>query len=287
VSSRRRQDPVEAWTQALAAWAIPAQILAMAPESPWRIPPELFARRADLQIERREGTSIARAEEALGAGGSVLDVGAGAGASSLPLRRLTELTAVDAEPEMLRELLARAEVRKLRTATVVGRWPDVGSSTPVADVVVCHHVLYNVPDIATFVRELDSHARRRVVIEITAAHPISGLNPLWWHFHRVQRPDRPTWQDAVAVLRAIGLNPTIERDQRTAERSTVGSFDALVRMTRIRLCLDASREGEVAAQLRRIGVQPGEPRTWTLGSSEVVTLWWDRSPGPSPSDRSG
>jgi SAM-dependent methyltransferase len=287
VSSRRRQDPVEAWTQALAGWAIPAPILAMAPESPWRIPPELFARRADLQIERREGRSIARAEEALGAGGSVLDVGAGAGASSLPLRRLTELTAVDTEPEMLRELLARAEVRKLRTATVVGRWPDVGSSTPVADVVVCHHVLYNVPDIVPFVRELDSHARRRVVIEITPAHPISGLNPLWRHFHQVQRPDRPTWQDAVAVLRGIGLNPTIERDQRTAARSTVGSFDALVRMTRIRLCLDASREGEVAAQLRRIGVQPGEPRTWTLGSPEVVTLWWDRSPGPSPSDRSG
>jgi hypothetical protein len=81
-ASSGRLDPVDAWTQALGAWAIPEDILAMAPESPWQVPPEWFARRADLQIERREGRSIARAEEALGAGGSVLDVGAGAGARS-------------------------------------------------------------------------------------------------------------------------------------------------------------------------------------------------------------
>jgi SAM-dependent methyltransferase len=278
-------DPVDAWTQALAAWAIPEEILALAPQSRWQVPPEWFARRADLQIERREGRSIARAEEALGAAGSVLDVGAGAGASSLPLRGVTELTAVDTQPEMLEELLARAQRLGLRTTTVLGRWPDVGSMTPLADVVVCHHVLYNVPDIVPFVQELDGHARRRVVIEITAAHPISGLNPLWRHFHQLQRPERPTWRDAVAVLRAIGLEPTVERGRRTAAQPSAESFEALVRMTRIRLCLEASREDEVAIELRRAGVLPEEPRSWTLGSPEIVTLWWDRALRPSPSQR--
>jgi SAM-dependent methyltransferase len=286
-ASSGRLDPVDAWTQALGAWAIPEDILAMAPESPWQVPPEWFARRADLQIERREGRSIARAEEALGAGGSVLDVGAGAGASSLPLRGLTELTAVDTQPKMLEELGMRAQRRGLRTTTILGRWPDVAPRTPLADVVVCHHVLYNVADIVPFVQELDDHARRRVVVEITAAHPISWLNPLWLHFHQLQRPERPTWQDAVAVLQAIGLDPGVERGRRTAAQPSVESFEALVRMTRIRLCLEASREDEVAVELRRAGVLPEEPRTWTLGSPEIVTLWWDRAPGPSRSQRPG
>jgi hypothetical protein len=152
-------------------------------------------------------------------------------------------------------------------------------------VVVCHHVLYNVPDIVPFVRQLDGHARRRVVIEITAAHPIRWLNPLWRHFHQLQRPERPTWEDAVAVLRAIGLDPTVERGRRAAAQPSVESFEALVRMTRIRLCLDPSREDEVAVELRRLGVLPEEPRTWMLGSPELVTLWWDRALGPSPSQR--
>jgi 2-polyprenyl-3-methyl-5-hydroxy-6-metoxy-1,4-benzoquinol methylase len=283
VASSERLDPVEAWTRALGAWAIPEEILAAAPESPWQVPPEWFARRADLQIERREGRSIARAEEAIGAGGSVLDVGAGAGAASLPLHGLTELTAVDTQPKMLEELVVRARRRGLRTTTVLGRWPDVAARTAPADVVVCHHVLYNVPDFVPFVHELDSHARRRVVIEITAAHPISWLNPLWRHFHQLQRPERPTWQDAAAVLKAIGLDPTVERARRTAPQPSVESFEALVRMTRIRLCLDTSREDEVAVELRRLGVLPEEPRSWMLGSPEIVTLWWDRSLGPAPS----
>jgi SAM-dependent methyltransferase len=266
----------EAWAEWLAAWAIPERILSAASESPWQVPPELFARRADLQIGRREGISLARAEAALGTGGSVLDVGSGAGAASLPLSALSELTAVDVQQEMLDELLVRAGKRRLPAATIIGRWPDVAVSAPKADVVVCHHVLYNVPDIAPFVRALDRHARRRVVIEITAGHPVSGLNPLWRHFHQLERPERPTWPDAVAVLRELDLRPVVERSRRSAALTGAVSFDALVRMTLIRLCLDPEREPEVRDALGGLGVLPHDPRTWSLGGNETVTLWWDK-----------
>jgi SAM-dependent methyltransferase len=270
---------VEEWAEALAAWAIPDEILARAPESPWQLPRELFARRADLQIERREGISIARAEEALGVAGSVLDVGAGAGAGSLPLRGMTELVAVDTQPEMLEELLTRANKRGLSTTAVVGQWPEVAPLTPAAEVVVCHHVLYNVPDIVPFVQALDQHARRRVVIELTAAHPLSGLNPLWRHFHQLERPERPTWPDAVAALRAAGLDPRVELSHRSVEPSTMTTFEDVVRMTRLRLCLDGSREAELIAELGKMGVRPEDSRSWSLGSPEIATLWWESARG--------
>src|SRR5258708_5907311 len=85
----------ERWTQALAAWAFPAEILAAAPESPWGYPTRVFARRADDR-PAAPTPSTERAWEALPEGGSVLDVGCGAGAASLPLAtRARHLIGVD------------------------------------------------------------------------------------------------------------------------------------------------------------------------------------------------
>ena len=61
-----------------------------------------------------------------------------------------------------------------------------------ADVVTCHNVLYNVPDLEPFLAALTGHARRQVVVELTAAHPLTSLNPLWLRFHGLQRPTGPT-----------------------------------------------------------------------------------------------
>ena len=56
------------------------------PESPWTFPVELFAARADAAARRFKPTpSNLRALEALTEHGTVLDVGCGAGAASLPL----------------------------------------------------------------------------------------------------------------------------------------------------------------------------------------------------------
>src|SRR5205823_6515687 len=81
----------------LAAWAIPDHIPAGAAESPWVLPRQVFARRADRLRRAPGGPSFERAWEALDPAGSVLDVGAGAGAACLPLApRTTTPTAGDA-----------------------------------------------------------------------------------------------------------------------------------------------------------------------------------------------
>ena len=270
------------WTDALDAWAIPPSILEAAPESPFGFPAELFVRRARRSVEGAEDgelTPTSRAAmEALGEGGSVLDVGVGGGATSLPLaERCTGLVAVDSQADMLEAIARLATERSIPVTTVHGRWPDVAPETPEADVVVCGHVAYNAPDLGAFVTALSTHARRRVVLELTERHPLSWMNDLWSRFHDVVRPERPTADDAFALCRALGF--AVEREQRVdTEDAAGGGFERrgdAVALVRRRLCLPAERDGEVAAALgSRLSELDG---LWRAGPRDqpVVTLWWD------------
>jgi SAM-dependent methyltransferase len=272
------------WQDQLAAWAIPPEIRAAVPDSPWSLPTRVFARRTDRYLAQPVGPSYARAAEALGARGTVLDVGAGTGAASLPLAgragragrtgRVTGLTAVDTSDEMLGELTARADRLGVPTTIVPGRWPDVADAVPSADVVVCHHVFYNAPDLADFALALHRHARRRVVVELTESHPLRVLNPLWRRLHGLERPTGPTAADAEAVLREAGIEPRREDWRRTAG-SEYGSFDELVDVTVRRLCAPVGRRPEVVDALLDLGVDPTHPMDLGSAGRELVTLWWD------------
>lgn len=263
----------EQWTDALAAWAIPPRILRAAPESPWGYPVALFARRADATSVELT-VSHRRALEALPEGGTVLDAGCGAGAASLPLaRRAGRLVGVDPSPEMLAAFRVRGEAAGVAVTTLAGAWPAAAARAPIADVVVCHHVAYNVPDLSAFARGLTAHARVRVVMELTAEHPLTPLNDLWRRFHGLARPARPTADDAVAVLREAGLAPQRELWVASAFNPYT-RHDELIAWTRRRLCLPAARDPEIAAALAQRIVH-GPEGTVTLPPPQVVTLWWD------------
>ena len=263
------------WRSDLASWAIPPEILAQARETPWAPEREVFIRRARARTAAPGGASYRRAAEALPPGGMVLDVGAGAGAASLPLlATAAALVAVDADAPLLAELVQQAGPAAARVTKVVGRWPDAAAAVPVADVAVCHHVLYNVPDLAPFIAALAAHARRRVVIEMTAAHPIARLNPLWERFHGLHRPTRPTWSDAAETIRSLGHAVQVEAEQLPPDPRG-GTWDELVAATARRLCLGPERAPEVAAALELEGALPADPATWTPQVRSVVTLWWD------------
>jgi SAM-dependent methyltransferase len=263
----------ERWTRELAAWAIPEHILAAAPESPWGYPPALFARRAEAAMSAPT-PSTHRALEALPRGGTVLDVGCGAGAASLPLvPPAGHLTGVDPSAAMLDEFRARAQARGAAVTTLQGEWPEAAAQAPIADVAVCHHVAYNVPDLATFAVRLTEHARRRVVLELTARHPLAALNDLWLRFHGLARPTTPTAEDAAAVLREAGLAP--RHEEWTAPALTTFARRAdLVAWTRRRLCLTAERDPEIDAALGAEIVELPDGAV-TLPLRSLVTLWWD------------
>jgi len=266
---------LDKWRADLAAWAIPEHITAGVTDSPWVLPRQMFARRADRLTREPDGASYKREWEALAPAGTVLDIGSGAGAACLPLAPLAAMvTAVDTDRDMLTLLAERAARAGLDLRTVHGSWPDVAQQVAPADVVTCHNVVYNVPHVLPFLTALTGHARRRVVVELTAAHPLTSLNPLWLHFHGLLRPTGPTAADLLAILAEAGVTAGHTEWNRPAEADYAG-FAELVDVTRRRLCLPADRTSEVEAALLDLG--SSRERPGDLGSSgrDVVTIWWE------------
>ncbi len=265
---------LDRWRSDLAAWAIPEHITAAVSDSPWVLPRAVFARRADRVSAKPSGPSFERAFAALEPRGTVLDVGSGAGAACLPLLpRCTALTAVDSEPEMLDLLAQRAAGSGVQLRLLPGRWPDVAPEAGVADVVTCHHVAYNAPDIEPFLAALTAAARRAVVVEMTAAHPLAMLNPLWLRFHGLVRPEKPTADDLLAILAAMGISAGSQQWRRPGGRD-YETFAELTEVTRRRLCLPPERAGEVAEALTELGVEPEQPIDLGSSGRDVVTIWW-------------
>ena len=265
---------LERWREQLEGWAIPAEILAAAPESPWGFPVGLFRSRAERAGSAPATPSNREAARFLPAGGTVRHVGAGGGAGSLPLAASAgRLVAVDESAGMVASFLAAAEAAGVPAEAVEGRWPEVAGRVGPADVVVCHHVLYNVPDLAPFATALTGHARRRVVAELTERHPLVGLGPLWRRFHDLDRPTGPGADDAVAALGALGLEVD-RQDWEQQERFGFDDFDELVAFTRRRLCLPARRDPEVAQALLEQGTHQVDG-IWVSGQPRrVTTLSW-------------
>lgn len=264
------------WREAMQTWALPESILRAAPESPWGFPIEPFRSRVELAKPGALSYSNRRALEALPDGGTVLDVGVGTGAASLPLSpKCALITGVDSSPALLAEFRRQARRVGVAVRTVSGTWPSIARRAPVADVVVSNHVAYNVADLAPFVVGLTEHARHRVVMEITIRHPTAWMADLWLRFHDLARPMRPDARDAVSVVRGLGL--PVQRHA-ALQKQSPGGFERredAVAWIRRRLCLDADRDDDVAAALGERLVH--EDGLWSARppAEPVITIWWD------------
>jgi len=131
-----------------------------------------------------------------------------------------------------------------------------------------------VPDLGPVLEALTGHARRRVVIETAAAHPLTSLNPLWLRFHGLRRPEGPTAADTIGILAAMGHDPRHTGWSRPAG-ADYGSMAELVEVTRRRLCLPPERAGEVETALVELGINPGRPGDLGSSGRDVVTIWWE------------
>jgi SAM-dependent methyltransferase len=249
------------WRQSLDAWAIPREILEAAEESPWIHPLELFL----VPDVIESSPSHDRAREALREGGTVLDVGCGAGIAAFALTPpAAHVIGVDHQANMLLEFHVNAQKRGVTCATIEGSWPDVADETPSADIVTAHHVVYNVGDIVPFLRALNDHARVRVVLEMPDHHPLASMSAAWRHFWQLERPLAPTSSDLIDVLDEIGIHA--HQQVWSGSMRKEQNLERAAHFMRIRLCLPPSREDEVREFLA------AHPESSVRALS---TIWWD------------
>jgi SAM-dependent methyltransferase len=253
------------WAEALGEWAIPEAILSSAPESPWGFPVDLFVDHTRRVFDGGWAPTHSRVAEVMPEGGTLLDVGCGAGAASLPVvPPVGRVVGVDEDATMLdaMETLANGLVP---VELVHGRWPDVANEAGEADVAVCANVLYNVADVGPFLEALTEAASERVVLELSAVHPQAPLSPLWRRFWGLARPDRPTADAAGAVVREVlSVVPGEQRWERP--RSFLGERgQGSVAWVRRRLCLTSASDDDIAESLAQLP---------ELAPAETVTLWW-------------
>ena len=260
--SEATPSAAERWAAALARWRIPDEV-ATEP-APTGFPVQRFADIADLSVtldspSRRIATAV------LPNGGSVMDVGCGAGAGSLALAPpAARLIGVDIQASMLEAFRERALARGATATAVLGPWQEVLDDLASTDVVVSHHTAYGNPELGRLAHALADKARRRVVLELSAEHPTAWTRPYWHAIHGITAPEGPTSHDAAEVLREAGIDVEVE-DWKEPAPLPPESEDDQLRYLRARLRVSEDRDEELLDLLR------DHPRpAWR----QVTTLWW-------------
>ena len=251
------------WRKDLESWAIPQEIIDQAEESPWIHPPILF------QIPETifETVSHQKAKEALPENGSVLDIGCGGGIAAFALaEKAKHVIGVDHQAEMLTMFSENAKNRGLTSEVHEGFWPAIADEVKSADVVTCHHVVYNVQEIIPFLKALDNHANKRVVIEMPIHHPLANMDKAWKYFWKLDRPTGPNPEDLLEVLKEIGITANIQYWSGTMRQES--NMEQAAEFMRIRLCLPMQRLAEVKEFLQN---QP------QASERELATIWWDKN----------
>jgi len=260
------------WRELLEAWALPPDLLASVPDSPYEWPAGLWRRGG---TEPAPETPTARAVSALlPPGGWLLDVGAGTGRASLwAAARGYPVTAVEPNPKMAATLREEASRAGLAVRLIEGAWPEVAPRVGRSDVALAAHVVYDVADLAPFLRALHEAARAGVVLEAGERHPWSGLARYYRALHGLERPDGPSADLLVEVVQEVlGVSPQVER-WAGRDRLRFADLQEMVDLYRRRLLVPVERAGEVADLL---GPDVVEEDGWLSLRDErgVVTLSW-------------
>ncbi len=199
----------EQWRRQLEQWAIPDELLARVEESPYGWSQALWKRRSRASEASPESPTVGIVADLLPMPGTVLDIGIGRGRASLPLAQLEHrLIGVDESIEMLEGLSEDAAALGVEVERYQGRWPDVASAVPSADVVMAANVAYNVQDIEPFLQAALDHATVALVLEVTDRHPWAHLGPLYREVHGIDRPDGPTAADLIVVVSEVLGRPS-------------------------------------------------------------------------------
>jgi SAM-dependent methyltransferase len=166
-----------------------------ASEDPWALPATRFAARPASPPDAFLGFL----EPWLGPRRTLIDVGAGTGRLSAPLAaRLDWVTAVEPSQGM-RDRIPHAD----NMTVIASAWLDAEPAP--ADLVICAHVLYEVPEPVPFIEKLEASARERVFVVL---RDTGHLHPA--EVYAGPRLGRePGLRDCFLLLRQLGVAPDV------------------------------------------------------------------------------
>ncbi len=240
------------WRRALAAWSVPSDVASREGiDPPWQLDPAAFA--PDPHAPLSPSHLATRRLVLRGHERSLIDVGSGVGAAFWPVAgELQRVLAIDENPAMLAALLAEARSHPtLLVETRVGRLQVLLDELDPADVVTSHHVVYNVPELGSYLAGLLRLARVGVVLELTLHHPHYRAAAMFEERWGRARPTTPSAADVVEALWVLGARPQVIVHDVTARSRDANRERAQLRRS---LCL---RQDEDAV-LRRLLESPGE-----------------------------
>ena len=119
------------------------------------------------------------------------------------------VVAVEPSPSMSTALVQQAASADIKNISPVqSTWQD--AEVERADVIICCHVVYTVPDIEPFVRKLGTHADKIIVV-LYDAPPQSQIHAVWKQVHDEERLFLPSLPELREVLTELGIAASFEQ----------------------------------------------------------------------------
>ena len=180
---------------------------------------------------------------------TVLDVGAGGGRLALPIAlKCRSLVAVEPSDSMAEVLIQLAQESGIENVSVVQEeWQN--ASVDPADIVLCAHVIYTIRDIGGFLRKLDAHARKNVLIVAYNAPPQSQIYGLWKEVHGKERLPLPSLPELREVLEELGIDPHVQLLPPQPPRGFDSLEDAVSQLSRRLYVAEGSPESQRLEQV--------------------------------------
>ena len=168
-----------------------------------------YARQFKADPHRTGDLLVERLRSRLLPGDTLIDVGAGGGRLALPLAlSCGSVTAVEPSPSMCAVLRETAEEYSIDINVVESDW--VNAEVDAADVILCSHVIYVIEDIGTFVRKINEHARRLVLVVAFQSAPQSQIYQFWEQVHGEYRHPLPSLPHFTPVLDELGVSYQVD-----------------------------------------------------------------------------
>jgi len=139
----------------------------------------------------------------------VIDVGGGAGRTSLPLAlRCREVINVEPSPTMAMGFRRNAAGAGISNTRIIeGEWPS--ADAPAGSVALVNHVTYLTREIVPFIQKLEQVGRRRVLITVNSVPGPSFQRVLYQLVHGEAEEVVPGHMELVNVLWELGILPDI------------------------------------------------------------------------------